>query len=514
MPTNEKNKKVAKKDETKNEGSKTKAISGKTKSNPISNFLKSKFSKNVEKSQSAKFAIAADITAEEVKTSSIVTDAVKQLGWGKTLVLAVQHIFAMFGATVLVPLLTGLNVSVTLFCAGIATLWFHFITKGKVPVFLGSSFAFLGAFAAVSGGDPTKLPYATFGVVCAGFVYVILAILIYIFGVKKVMRLFPPVVTGPVIVLIGIILAPSALSNCLANTGYYLNGVKVASGIGSSEALAAIEQGAVYQPRFLISIVAIALIIVCNIWGKKMVKVLPVLIGVVGSYIVALILGWVDYSGLVGAKIIELPPFKETFPIPNFEAAITFMVVSLAAVVEHLGDIAAISATCEKNYMKDPGLTRTLLGDGLGTSIAGVLGGPANTTYGENTGVIALTGVRDPFVIRLAAIGAILLSIFPVVDKFINSIPSEVIGGISFILYGMIAAVGLRNLVENHVDFSKSRNVIVAAIIMVSGLAFNSTPINIKISTITLQFGGIACAAIFGIILNAILPYKDYEFKE
>ena len=486
----------------------------KKKINPVSSFLKGKFSKNVEKSQTAKFAIAADITADEVKTSGIITDAVHELGWGQTLVLALQHIFAMFGATVLVPLLTGLNVSVTLFCAGIATLWFHFITKGKVPVFLGSSFAFLGAFAAVSGGDPTKLPYATFGVVCAGLVYVVLAILIYVFGVKKVMRLFPPVVTGPVIILVGIILAPSALSNCLANTGYYLNGEKIATGIGSEEAINAIAKGATYQPRFLIAILAVALIIICNIWGKKMVKVLPILLGVIGSYLIALLLGWVDYSGIAGAKIIALPPFAETRPIPNFEAAITFMVVSLAAIVEHLGDIAAISATCEKNYFKDPGLTRTLLGDGLGTSIAGLLGGPANTTYGENTGVIALTGVRDPFVVRLAAVGAILLSIFPVVDKFINSIPSEVIGGISFVLYGMIAAVGLRNLVENHVDFTKSRNVIIAAIIMVSGLAFNSSPINIKLSSISLQFGGIACAAIFGIILNAVLPGKDFEFKE
>ncbi|MDO5563697.1 MAG: uracil-xanthine permease family protein [Eubacteriales bacterium] len=412
-------------------------------------------------------------------------DARKQLGMPKTIVLGLQHVFAMFGATVLVPLLTGLSVSVTLFCAGIATLWFHFITKGKVPVYLGSSFAFLGAFASVASGDPAKLPYATGGVLCAGLVYVVLAGLIQVFGVKKVMKLFPPIVTGPIIVLIGLILAPSALNNI------------VSSG----------------QPaRYSLAIIAIVVIIVCNIFGKGMVKILPILISIIVSYIVACVFGWVDFTSIGSNAIVALPPFF--FPKFEIGAVVTFVVVSLAAIIEHVGDVAAVGATVGKNFIKDPGLTRTLLGDGIGTSIAGLLGGPANTTYSENTGVVALTGVYDPFVLRVAAVVALLLSLFPAVDGFINTIPSEIIGGISFVLYGMISAIGLRTLVEHKVDFANQRNVLIAAVIMVSGLAFNSQPIQISLgASTTLQFGGLASAAIFGIILNAILPGKDYEFE-
>lgn len=422
-------------------------------------------------------------------TQTGIYDARKQLGMPQAIILGIQHVFAMFGATVLVPLLTGLSVSVTLFCAGIATLWFHFITKGKVPVFLGSSFAFLGAFASIApNGDPALLPYATGGIVCAGLVYVILAALIYALGAKRVMTLFPPVVTGPIIVLIGLILAPSALNNCLsgsiANPG---------------------------QPRWIISVIAIIVIIICNIFGKGMVKILPILISIIVSYVVAFALGWTN-PFVNNSGIIALPPFHA----PKFEAGaiVTCVVVALAAIIEHVGDVAAIGATCGKNFIKDPGLTRTLLGDGIGTSIAGCLGGPANTTYSENTGVVALTGVYDPFVLRVAAVVAILLSIIPAVDAFINTIPAEVIGGISFVLYGMISAIGLRTLVEHKVDFANSRNVIIAAIIMVSGLAFNSTPAQFKFGTVTLSFGGLACAAVLGIVLNAILPGKDYVFED
>lgn len=414
-------------------------------------------------------------------------DARKQLGWPQTIILGVQHVFAMFGATVLVPLLTGLDVSVTLFCAGIATLWFHFITKGKIPVFLGSSFAFLGAFATIApNGDPELLPYATGGVLCAGLLYVILALLIYVLGAKKVMKLFPPVVTGPIIILIGLILAPSALNNCISNS--------IATG----------------QPRWIVSIVAIAVIIGCNVFGKGMIKILPVLFGIIVSYIVAFACGWTNPFTFEG--IVALPPFM----LPKFDvgAIITCVVVALAAIIEHVGDVAAIGATCDKNFIKDPGLTRTLLGDGVGTSLAGLLGGPANTTYSENTGVVALTGVYDPFVLKVAAIVALLLSVIRPVSGFINTIPAESIGGISFIIYGMISAIGLRTLVEHKVDFSNQRNVIIAALIMVSGLAFNSTPFTLNLGSITLSFGGLACAAIVGIVLNAILPGKDYEFKE
>ena len=419
-------------------------------------------------------------------TQNGIYDARKQLGMPQAIILGIQHVFAMFGATVLVPLLTGLSVSVTLFCAGIATLWFHFITKGKVPVFLGSSFAFLGAFASIANGDPALLPYATGGVLCAGLVYVVLAALIYALGVKKVMTLFPPVVTGPIIILIGLILAPSALNNCI--NGSIANN----------------------QPRWIISIVAIAVIIICNIFGKGMIKILPILIGIVVSYVVAAALGWtkpLEFSG-----IVALPPFH----LPKFEAGaiVTCVVVALAAIIEHVGDVAAIGATCGKNFIKDPGLTRTLLGDGIGTSIAGLLGGPANTTYSENTGVVALTGVYDPFVLRVAAIVAIILSVIPAVDGFINTIPDEVIGGISFILYGMISAIGLRTLVEHKVDFANQRNVIIAALIMVSGLAFNTSPFTLTLGGVTLSFGGLACAAIIGIVLNAVLPGKDYVFEE
>ena len=435
-----------------------------------------------------------------------ILDARKELGMGKTLLLGFQHVFAMFGATVLVPLLTGLSVSVTLFCAGIATLWFHFITKGKVPIFLGSSFAFLAAFATVANGDPNLLPYATGGIVCAGSIYVILAILIHVFGVKKVMRLFPPVVTGPIIILIGINLSTSALDNILINQG-------------------------THPFAFVIAVFTILVIIACNIWGKGMVKILPILIGIVLAYIFALVWGAiglapkVDFSQLfvhhtsnipgsvnIGNAFIAVPPFH----LPKFrlDAIIVFVIVALAAVIEHIGDVAAIGGTCGKNFIKDPGLTRTLLGDGIGTSLAGLIGGPANTTYSENTGVVALTGVYDPFVLRVAAVIAIILSMFPFVDNFINTIPSEIIGGVSFVVYGLISAVGLRTLVENKVNFNSMRNVMIAAIILVSGIAFNYKHIAIPVGNVTLEFGGLACAAIFGIILNAILPGKDYDFEE
>ena len=433
-----------------------------------------------------------------------IIDARKELGLGKTFLLGFQHVFAMFGATVLVPLITGLSVSVTLFCAGIATLWFHFITKGKVPIFLGSSFAFLAAFSAIAKGDPNLLPYATGGIVCAGSVYVLLSLFIHLFGAKKVMRLFPPVVTGPIIVLIGINLSTSALDNILYNS-------------------------AEYPFAFVVAIFTMLIIIACSIWGKGMMKILPILIGIIVAYIFAIIwsnLGLapkIDFTKLfvhtksqipgalnIGNQFIAVPPFH----LPKFrpDAIITFIVVSLAAVIEHIGDIAAIGGTCNKNFINDPGLSRTLLGDGIGTSLAGLMGGPANTTYSENTGVVALTKVYDPFVLRIAAVVAIILSLFPFVDNFINTIPKEIVGGVSFIVYGMISAVGLRTLVENKVNFNATRNIMIAAIILVSGIAFNYTKIAIPVGEVVLEFGGLACAAIFGIVLNAVLPGKDYDF--
>ena len=409
-------------------------------------------------------------------------DARKELGWGKSIIMGLQQCFAMFGATILVPVLTnsygegivGLSASVTLFCAGVATLWFHFITKGKVPVFLGSSFAFLGMYQAIIPQYGKE--YATGGVVAAGGLYVILAILIKVLGTKRVMKLFPPAVCGPLIILIGINLAGSAIDNLFTN--------------------------------WMLGIVPILVIIICNTWGKGMIKIIPVLISLIVSYIVAIIMGAVDFSAVGSANWVGLPNFH--LPKFNADAIVAGLAVAVAAMVEHIGDIMAIGATCGKNFIADPGLTRTLLGDGIGTSLAGLLGGPANTTYSENTGVVALTRVFDPFVMRIAAVMAIILSLSPKFEAVINSIPAAIIGGISFVLYGMIAATGIRTIVENQVDYVNMRNVLITAIILVSGLGFNHK--NIVIGSVA--FGGLACAAVFGIILNAILPGKDYEFKE
>lgn len=427
-------------------------------------------------------------------------DGFKELGTGKMLILGFQHVFAMFGATVLVPLLTGLSVSVTLFCAGIGTIWFYIITKRKIPIFLGSSFAFIGAFASIANGDKELMPYATLGVVCAGLIYVVLAILFAIFGAKKVMKLFPPVVTGPVIILIGLILAGTAVNSASAN--------------------------------WILAIIAIAIVICVNLFGKGMIKILPILIGILGAYVIGCIvtaikpdlfgLPWIDWSSLAGSKIVDVPPFVEYTPLrflfgaQAFDSAIatnaivTFVVVALAAMVEHIGDICAIGATCGKNFIADPGLTRTLLGDGIGTSIAGLFGGPANTTYSENTGVVALTKVYDPKVMLIAAIMTIILSFVSIFDAFINTIPWSIIGGISMVLYGMISATGVRTIMENKVDYTNMRNILITALILVCGLGFNANPLQIG----RLTFGGLAVAAVVGIVVNAILPGKDYTFDE
>ena len=416
---------------------------------------------------------------------------VRQLGTGKALILGLQHTFAMFGATVLVPLLTGLDVSTTLLCAGLGTLLFHLITKGKVPAFLGSSFAFLGGYGIVapmltdSAGNLTAnlemLPYASGGVVFAGLLYLLMSALITVFGVRKIMRLFPPVVTGPIIISIGLILAPSAISNCAQN--------------------------------WLLAVIALGTVVICNIWGKGMVKILPILIGVIVSYLAALVMGEVDFAAIQQAAWFGVPIHASAMAKFDLSAILTIMPIALATMMEHIGDIAAISATTGKNYIRDPGLNRTLLGDGLATSMAGILGGPANTTYGENTGVLALTRIYDPRVMRIAACFAILLSLSPKFGAAINTIPSAIVGGISFILYGMISAIGVRNVVENQVDFTNSRNLIIAAVILVSALGFNSLGgVSFQVLGTTVSLSGLAIAAILGILLNAIIPGNDYEF--
>ena len=415
----------------------------------------------------------------------------RQLGTPRMLVLGLQHMFAMFGATVLVPILVQgyglpLSIQTTLLFAGLGTLLFHVCTKFKVPAFLGSSFAYLGGFSTVAtmpayeGLDPeTKLAYALGGIVIAGLLYLVLALLFKLLGAKKVMRYFPPIVTGPMIIMIGLNLSGSAINN--ASTCWWL------------------------------ALVAMAIIVVANIWGKGMVKIIPILLGVVGSYIVAVIAGQVDFSGVSEASFLGF----QQFVIAKFDvsAILVMAPIAIAAMMEHIGDISAISSTTGRNFIEDPGLHRTLVGDGLATAFAGFFGGPANTTYGENTGVLALSKVYDPRVVRLAAIYAIILSFSPKFDALVNSIPAAIVGGVSFILYGMISAVGVRNIVENQVDLTKSRNLIIAAVMFVSGLGFSSVGgITFTVGDAAVTLSGLAIAALCGVILNAILPGNDYVF--
>ena len=449
---------------------------------------------------------------ENKNTNGAIYNA-KELGTGKTLVLGLQHMFAMFGSTVLVPILTGLSVSATLLFAGIATLFMHFVTGRKVPVFLGSSFAFLsGYFTVVAQGatlgmtQREALPYACAGVACAGLLYLVLALICKAFGSKKVMRFFPPVVTGPIIIAIGLILAPSAINSCSSD--------------------------------WPIALVAILVIIICNIWGKGMVKIVPILLGVLASYIVAAICGKVDCTAVKEAAWIGLPVMKEDTVFSLFSrnvdkgflvsSIIMIMPIAFATMMEHVGDISAIGSTVGKNFIEDPGLHRTLIGDGVGTAIAALFGAPANTTYGENTGVLVLTKVYDPKVVRLAAVYAIVLSFCPKFSALISSMPSATIGGVSIILYGMISAVGVRNMVENHTDFQKSRNVIIAAVILGLALGINfagsigaditaagnnaTGAISFMIGEMKISLSGLAVASIVGIILNAILPGGGEEY--
>ena len=426
----------------------------------------------------------------------------RTLGVGRMGLLGFQHLFAMFGATVLVPILTGLSVSATLLFAGLGTLLFHLITRGKVPAFLGSSFAFLGGYKAIAplleDGTPNTelLPYACFGVACAGLVYVVLSVLFKAFGAKKVMRFFPPIVTGPIIIAIGLNLSASAIDNCTGN--------------------------------WWVALSAVVIIIAANIWGKGMIKIIPILLGVIGSYAVALII-----DPAVRANVAQTVGEAAWFALPVewdrtvfglfaresvdwqmiLTAVITIVPLSLATMVEHIGDISAISSTCGRNYIEEPGLHRTLMGDGLATTLAALFGAPANTTYGENTGVLALSRIYDPRVIRIAAVLAALLSFCPKFAAVISAIPGGTIGGVSLVLYGMISAVGVRNVVENKVDFTKSRNVLIAALILVLsiGISYSSAG---ALSLGSINLSGLAVGSIVGIVLNAVMPGKDYVYGQ
>ena len=446
------------------------------------------------------------------ESNGVIRDA-RKLGIPKMLILGLQHMFAMFGATILVPILVnsyfvdacgegpsrGLTVSVTLFCAGFGTLLFHLCAKFKVPAFLGSSFAFLSGFAAVANLNTgkyasmsvnDKAAYACGGIVVAGLLYLIFALIIRMVGVKRVMRYLPPVVTGPVIICIGLSLAGSAINN--ASTNWFL------------------------------ALVALAVIIIFNIWGKGMFKIIPILMGVVIAYAVAVVLNALGIKNPDGSVIINFVPVAQAGivglpPLQLCKFDLTSIMImapiAIATMMEHVGDMSAISATVGENFLSDPGLHRTLLGDGLATAMAGFIGGPANTTYGENTGVLALTKIYDPLVIRIAAVFAMILSFCPKFEAVINTIPSGIVGGISFVLYGMISAIGVRNVVENKVDFTNSRNLIIAAVILVCALGFNSVGgVTFAIAGVNINLSGLAIAAIVGILLNAILPGNDYEF--
>ena len=428
----------------------------------------------------------------------------RTLGTAKMLLLGLQHMFAMFGATILVPILVnsyfhgeGLSVQVTLFFAGFGTLFFHFVSKRKVPAFLGSSFAFLGGFATVAELNSgiyanmtygEKLPYACGGIVVAGLTYLLLALVIKLVGVKRVMKFLPPVVTGPIIICIGLSLAGSAINNANAN--------------------------------WFLALIALSVIIIFNIWGKGLFKIIPILMGVVISYVVALIMmitgvpnpdgsAVLNFASVASASWIGVPDFQ----ICKFDltAILVMAPIAIATMMEHIGDMSAISATVGENFIENPGLHRTLCGDGLATAISAMFGGPANTIYGENTGVLELSRVYDPRVIRLAAVYAMVLSFIPKFAQVISSLPTAIIGGVSFILYGMISAIGIRNVAENKVDFANSRNLIVAACILVCGLGFSSG-LTFEIGGTSITLTSLAIAAIVGVILNAVLPGNDYEF--
>ncbi|MBS4539725.1 NCS2 family nucleobase:cation symporter [Clostridium sp. D2Q-11] len=402
-------------------------------------------------------------------------------------ILSIQHVIAMFGATVLVPMITGLNPAVALFCAGMGTLIFHLVTKGKVPVFLGSSFAFIPVIGAVSVrfGD---LRYAQGGIIASGLLYLLFAGLIKFFGVERVKSFFPPIVTGPMIIVIGLILSPTAIEMASNN--------------------------------WLVSLVVVSTVIIVSVFGKGMFKVIPILCGVLVGYTMSMALGIVDFTPITEASVLSVPEF--TLPKFSIEAIAIIAPIVLAVFMEHIGDITTNGAVVGKDFIKDPGLHRTLIGDGLATLFAGFLGGPANTTYGENTSVLAVTKNYDPSILRIAAVIAISVSFIGKVGAVLQTIPVAVMGGVSLILFGMIASVGIRTLTTAEVDFSSNRNLIVASLILVIGIgteilkvkqglytidgtqAFSGL-IGIKI-TDSIQIVGLSLAAIVGIVINKLLP--------
>lgn len=459
--------------------------------------------------ESAALAQAIARLRAKYQAGDAVYDA-RTLGLPKMAVLGVQHMFAMFGATILVPILTGLSPSATLLWAGLGTLLFHLVTKRMVPAFLGSSFAYLAGYFALAGMagaagfedcDKAKmLQYACLGVASSSLLYFIVAGCVKACGVKTVMKFFPPVVTGPIIIGIGLVLAPVAVNSCTTD--------------------------------WPVALVAIVTVIAFSIFARGMFRIIPILMGVVFSYLVAVVFGRlglsasIDYSAVANAAWIGLPVRMENtvFPLlshPDWGRIVSAVAIvfplAFATIMEHVGDVSAISSTVKRNFFAQPGLHRTMLGDGLATCLASLCGAPANTTYGENTGVLSLSRVYDPRVIRIAACLAILVSFCPKFSAFIGTIPAATIGGVSFILYGMISAVGVRNLVESQVDLGKSRNMLIAALILVLtlGITFSKAgAIAFAVGSVKISLSGLAVGALMGIVLNAVLPGKDFAFSE
>lgn len=405
-------------------------------------------------------------------------ETIQQQGVPKTCLLGIQHVLAMFGATVLVPALTGLSPALALLSAGIGTLVFHFITSGKVPVFLGSSFAFIAGIASVVNNDPTQVPKAMGGIIVAGFVYILFSFITRIVGVDKIRRFFPPIVTGPIIIVIGLSLGPSVVSANIMTA----------------------DIGELWQ-RLLIAVIVVITMLAVGVYAKGFFKLVPILFGIIAGYVTSALMGFVDFTPVKEANWFLS---ADQFMLPTFDISAIAVIAPIAIVtfIEHLGDLNTNGAVVGKDFLVDPGLHKTLMGDGVATIIAGCLGAPPNTTYGENTGVLAVTKNYNPFNIRVAAVFSIILGLIGKFGAVIQTIPSPVMGGVSVILFGMIASIGIRILIQNNVDLSSNRNLFIISVLLIVGIS-----VSITIGSITIS--GLAISAVLGIILNIVLPEQN-----
>ena len=420
-------------------------------------------------------------------------------------VLGVQHLLAMFGATVLVPLLTGLSPATALFTAGLGTLIFHLCTKGEVPVFLGSSFAFIPAICAIVGGKAGNIPYAQGGIIFAGAVYLVFALIVKFVGSNGIRYLFPPCVTGPVIIIIGLSLTGTAINDSFG----FVPG-------NPSFSMATLTNAC-------IAIVSFAIMAIAMNMKKGFLKLIPILLAIVIGYLLCVVMSLVglykmDFSPIANAPWINIPFKTEGFlSLPKFrlDAIVMIAPVALVTFMEHIGDITTNGAVVGKDFFKNPGLHRTLMGDGLATMLAGFLGGPANTTYSENTGVLATTRNYNPAILRLAAVFAVILGLFGKFGAILQTIPGPVKGGIELMLFGMIAAIGIRTIVESKLDVTSNRNLSVMAGTLCTGLGLGAIGgIPITIGSVTLNFSALFIATLVGVILNQVLPGKQNEISK